>query len=159
MTRHPPFDSSAALDLLHSGARAVRSDPDGSEIALKEALRLAPDDFDVRLGAYRFYFYNHRYAEALPHCEVLISHASRRLNIASDWRLVSPEDAAFTEPDFAPGLFLQTLLAWGYCHLRLGQHGPAREALVQCARLDPTDRFGATAILGHLDTRECDEDD
>lgn len=154
----PHNDPAAALGLLESGACAARSDPVKSESALNQALRLAPGDFDVRLGAYRFYFYNHRYEDALPHCEALIGHAARRLNVATDWRMVSPGDAAFAEIEFAPGLFLQALLAWGYCHLRLGEWGPAREALSQCARLDPTDRFGAAAILRHLDARERDED-
>lgn len=158
MTRTSGFDPGAALDLLQSGASTARSDPARSEVALKEALRLAPGDFDVRLGAYRFYFYNHQYRDALPHCEALIGHAARRLNIASDWRRVAPEDADFTEPEFAPGLFLQTLLAWGYCQLRLGEFGLARQALSHCATLDPTDRFGAAAILGHLEARERDED-
>lgn len=149
--------SAAALSLLEHGAREARSDPVKSETTLLNALELAPDDVDVRLGAYRFYFYNHRYRDALPHCEALIAHAARRLNIATDWRLVSPEDAAFTAHDFAPGFLLQTVIAWGYCQLRLGRLDLAREALSKCAALDPTDRFGAAAILGHIDARVAEE--
>ncbi|SFC19419.1 hypothetical protein [Tropicimonas isoalkanivorans] len=150
----PSDHGAAALDLLARKADAARSDPERTEAALAEALRLAPEDLDVRLGAYRFYFYNHRYEQALVHCEALIGHAARRLNVAIDWRDVGPGDAAFTEVAFAPGLYLQALLAWGYCHLRLGRHAPAREALSHSARLDPTDRFGAAVILGYLNDRE-----
>ena len=156
MTTH---SSAAALSLLASEAREARSDPIKSEAALLQALEMAPEDEQVRLGAYRFYFYNHRYAEALPHAEALIASAARRLNCPTDWRAVRPEDAPFTEAEFAPGMLLQCLIAWGYCHLRLGDMDEARAAMAQCALLDPTDRFGAAAILGHIEAREAGEED
>ncbi len=158
MTAPSIHNSAAALTLLQTGARDARSDPASSETALLKALALAPQDFDVRLGAYRFYFYNHRFDEALIHCEELIAHAARRLNIAADWRLVVPGDAPFAEIDFAPGLFLQILIAWGYCQLRLGRTMLAREALAHAVWLDPADRFGAAAVVGHIDARLADAD-
>ncbi|WP_068114910.1 hypothetical protein [Tropicimonas marinistellae] len=158
MAPPPRHDSAAALGLLERGARRARSDPAATEAALLEALELAPEDIDVRLGAYRFYFYNHRYIEALEHCEALLCHAARRLNISADWRTVSPSDASFSEAEFAPGLYLQALIAWGYCHLRRGRTEPAREALLHCVRLDPSDRFGAAAILAHVEARLAEED-
>jgi len=102
---------------------------------------------DVRLAAYRFYFYNHRLDEALPHAEHILAHAARRLNIASDWREVKPADAGFGDLDEAPGLYLQALLAWGYCQLRIGAIGEGRQALAKVAELDPRDRFGARGLL------------
>ena len=152
-------DLAAALSLLQAGANAPRSAPETSEAALLEALALAPQDFDIRLGAYRFYFYTHRYDEALVHCEELIAHAARGLNIATDWRLVTPQDAPFGTIAFAPGLFLQTLIAWGYCQLRLGETGRARQALAHAAWLDPSDRFGAAAIVGHIDARHAEDNE
>lgn len=146
-------DAIAALDLLRDRAREARTDPEASEAAIKEALALAPDDFDILLGAYRFYFYNHRYRDALPHCAELLTQAARRLNIASDWRLVEPGDAPFSEAEFAPGLFLQTLIAWGYCHSRLGDLEEARAAIAHVLHLDPSDRFGAGGVLGHIEDR------
>lgn len=150
-------DSLAALSLLETDAREARTAPVRTEAAIKEALTMAPEDFEVRLGAYRFYFYNHRYADALPHAEALIAQAARRLNVATDWREVGPEDADFTAEEFAPGLLLQTVIAWGYCHLRLGNMDNARAAMAHCARLDPSDRFGAAMILSHIDARESEE--
>lgn len=153
------YDSDGALDLLRAGASATRSDPEATEAAVLEALAMAPEDFDIRLGAYRFYFYSHRYADALIHCDRLIVHAARRLNVATDWRAVGPSDAPFGEIGFACGLFLQALIAWGYCHLRLGQEDLGREALAHAARLDPGDRFGAAAIVAHIDARAAQTTD
>ena len=55
-----------------------------------QALDLAPDNVEVRLAAYRFYFYNHRLAEALRQAASIVVHISRRLNVATDWHLVRP---------------------------------------------------------------------
>ncbi|MEL6978506.1 MAG: hypothetical protein AAGM38_07495 [Pseudomonadota bacterium] len=150
----------AAIEALKS-ATAARSDPESAERAVKDALSLAPEEYDVQLGAYRFYFYNHRYAEALPHAEAILGLAARDLNLPADWRAVAPVDARFSAIERRPGLYLQALLAWGYCQLRIGQsasgEGDAaqalgRAAIAKVAALDPTDRFGAAAILAAIET-------
>lgn len=150
-SKNPAF---AALQALQ-GAREARSNPVAAEKAILEALALAPADIEVRLGAYRFYFYNHRFAEALGHAEFVIAHAARRLNIAVDWRETAPGDAAFDELEAAPGLYLQALVAWGYCKMRLGAKDEGSAALVKASQLDPSDRFSARVILAAA----ADEDD
>ncbi len=135
---------------LLAGAQSARSQPLESAAAIARALVAAPQDVDVRLAAYRFYFFTHDYARALDQAQVLLGFAARRLNLPPDWRLVSPEDAAFTAHDFAPGLYLQVLIAMGYCLARLGQVDPACEVLAQAARLDPSDRFGGAWLRDNI---------
>lgn len=137
------FGAVAALE----GARQARSDPIAAEKAVLEALALAPTDLEIRLAAYRYYFYSHRIREALPHAEEILRHAARRLNISSDWRAVQAGHVAFGEFEEAPGLYLQTLLAWGYCQARLGEDHEACCALDKVIELDPDDRFGARRLL------------
>ncbi len=132
---------------LLMGARQARTDPVAAERAVKEALAAAPEDFEARLGAYRFYFYNHRYADAQPHAAFLLGIIARRLNVASDWRAVSPGDAAFDALEEAPGLYLQALIAWGYCKARLGARDEGAEAIAKAVELNPRDRFGAARLL------------
>ncbi|MDK9696674.1 MAG: hypothetical protein OEL76_09800 [Siculibacillus sp.] len=148
--------ASAALALLE-GARAARSDPETSETAVLAALALAPDDLDVRIGAYKFYFYNSRLREALPHAAWTIAHAARALGLPEDWRKVEPGAAAFDTLDEGPRLFLQSLLAWGWCKARLGDLAEGIEAMTRVARLDPHDRFGA-ARLAEVVRREGRDD-
>ncbi|MCA8878563.1 MAG: hypothetical protein KDA73_01125 [Rhodobacteraceae bacterium] len=136
---------------LLAGAEAARTRPLESRAAVERALAAAPDDAAVRLAAYRFYFYDHDHAAALDQAVLLLAGAARRLNIATDWRAVGPGDAEFTAHDFAPGLYLQALVALGYCAARLGEAAFAREALAKASELDPTDRFGGGWILAHLD--------
>ncbi len=135
------------VEALLDGARAARSDPLAAEQAVASALAAAPNDFAARLAAYKFYFYNHRLAEALPHAAALIGFAARRLGIADDWRAVRPGDARFAAHEEAPGLYLQALLAWGYCQARLGARDAGAKAIAKVAELDPRDRFGAGRLL------------
>lgn len=141
---------------LLAGAEAARTRPLESAAAIARALAAAPADPEVRLAAYRFQFYSHDYAAALPHAEALLLHAARRLNVAADWRAVRPWDADFTAHAFAPGLYLQALVALGYCAARLGEEALAREALGQAAALDPSDRFGGAGLLAAIDRRHAE---
>lgn len=141
---------------LLSGAEAARTRPLESAAAIARALEQAPDDPDVRLAAYRFYFYTHDYAAAQDQAAHVLTHAARRLNIASDWREVRAGDADFSAMEFAPGLYMQALVALGYCAARLGDRPLAESYLTHAATLDPKDRFGGAWMLSHLDT--ADED-
>lgn len=140
------------------GARAARSDVAGSEEAVLRALRLAPHDLDVRTGAYKFYFYNGRLDEAAPHAEFVITKAARRLNVSTDWRLVQPGDAAFGSLDAAPRLFVQALVAWGYCMARLRRLEEGTEALAKAAELDPGGDFGARGLLNIISGSSDDDE-
>lgn len=154
-------DAAASFDALAllEGARQARSDPVTAERAVARALAVAPDDFEARLGAYRFYFYNHRFDEALPHAAFLMRLVARRLNVAGDWRAVKPGDAGFDQLEEAPGLYLQALMAWGYCQARLGERAEGAEAIAKVAELNPRDRFGARRLLAVvLRPEHCEEE-
>jgi len=152
-------DDADPVAALLAGARHARSDPATAERAVLEALALAPDDIEALLGAYRFYFYNHRWADALPLAANIVVHMARRLNVATDWRLVKPEDAAFSVAEEAPSLYLQALLAWGYGNVRLGRIDAGCRALAKIAELDPRDRFGAGRLLSVIAAGEPMEED
>lgn len=140
------------------GELKPRSDPIATERAVTAALAKAPGDLEVRLAAYRFYFYSHRLADALPHADVIIALAARRLNVGPDWSAVQPGDAAFDQPEEAPGLYLQAVLAWGYCAVRIGRREDGRRAIAKVAELDARDRFGARRLLAVVDAGEDAED-
>ncbi len=132
---------------LLGGAEAAITHTAESAEAIARALDAAPADIDVRLAAYRFAFYTHRYEEACSHASVILAHAARQLNIAADWREVAPGDADFSAQRFGPGLYLQALIGWGYCLARMGALEEAAERLSKAATLDPTDRFGGAWLL------------
>ncbi|WP_138464811.1 hypothetical protein [Poseidonocella sp. HB161398] len=145
---------SEGLALL-AGAEAARSRPLESAAAIRAALEAAPEDWRVRLAAYRFYFYSHDHAAALEQAGELIRHAARQLNIAGDWREVRPGDAPFSAHEFGPGLYMQALVALGYCAARLHRDDIAHEVLSKAGDLDPTDRFGGLWLLRHMEARDA----
>jgi hypothetical protein len=151
-------DADSVMAML-AAARLARSDPAATERVVMQALALAQDDVEARLAAYRFYFYNHRLAEALPQAHSIIVLMARRLNIATDWRLVRPGDAPFSSSEEAPSLYLQALLAWGYGNVRLGQVDAGRRALEKVVEIDPRDRFGARRLLAVIAVGERAEED
>jgi tetratricopeptide (TPR) repeat protein len=145
-------------DLLKGAEAPVSQREEGAEV-IAAALEAAPDDPDVLLAAYRFYYYTHDYVAARTQAHVLLGHVARRLNVSPDWRDVRPEDADFTEHEFAPGLYLQVLVAIGYCAARTGQRDEAQAVLEKAAELDPTDRFGGAWILDKIDPQDDAEAD
>ncbi|MEM6678739.1 MAG: hypothetical protein AAF675_12790 [Pseudomonadota bacterium] len=153
-----PATEPPLADLL-AGAAAAISDPEAAGRAMRAALAERPEDPEARLAAYRFHFYRHDYGAALEQAHWLIAHAARRLNIATDWLAVSPDDAPFTEHAFAPGLYLQALIAAGYCAARLGEEALARDTLGKAAALDPSDRFGGAHLLRVVLARADEDDD
>lgn len=142
-----PHDDGPAIRDLLAGALQARSAPVQAEAAVLAALAQAPDSVEAQLAAYRFYFYNHRLGEALPHAAAIVVAMARRLNVATDWRLVDPDDAPFAALDEAPSLYLQALLAFGYASLRIGAAADGVAALEKVVALDPADRFGARRVL------------
>ncbi|WP_172328113.1 hypothetical protein [Mangrovicoccus sp. HB161399] len=145
---------SEGLALL-AGAEAARTRPLESAAAIRAALEASPEDWRVRLAAYRFFFYSHDHAEALEQANVLVRHAARQLNIAADWRDVGPQDAGFTEFEFGPGLYMQALVALGFCAAKLHRDDLAHEVLSKSGELDPTDRFGGLWLLRHMEARDA----
>ena len=141
------------------GARAARTAPRESEAAVLAALQVAPDDRAVRMGAYKFYFYNGRLAEAVPHADWCIRDGARALGLSEDWRRVAPGTAAFDTFDKAPRFFLQSLIAWGYCKTRSGDVEAGLEALARATELDPTDKFGVKRLIAVIEGGGRDDDD
>ncbi|CAA7624758.1 conserved hypothetical protein [Magnetospirillum sp. LM-5] len=125
---------------------ACWGDEAAAERLVLQALELAPDTLAARVGAYKFYFYRHRLAEALVHAWSCLDWVAERLQMPRDWREVQPRHADFTGLDPMPRLWLQIVIAIGYCQARLGQVEEGQESLAKVAQLDPADRFGARRL-------------
>src|SRR6516225_4483530 len=83
---------------------AARSYKDASiaEAHLWRAQALAPTHAAVLIGLYRFYFYQHRLAEAFEVAQICLKKAARDNGLPLDWREVRPDQANFS--DFAAAL-------------------------------------------------------
>ncbi len=154
-----PDEAEAAL----KAAGAQWHDEAAAEAKVLEALALAPDALAARIGAYKFYFYRHRFDEALPHAQSCVAFAAHALGLSSDWRKIGPTDAAFVGSVVTlaplPKLLMQTLIATGYVFARLGRIWESEEALSKVVELDPSDRLGASRLLATVRRGGVEEDD
>ena len=150
-----PPDPFAILE----GARAARSDPERSEAAVLAALQAAPDDREVRTGAYKFYFYANRLAEAAPHALWCIRDGARALDLPEDWRRLAPGSVDCTGFPKPQRFLVQSLVAFGWCNARSGNVELGLEALAKAVAIDPSDGFGAARIAELVARAGRDEDD
>lgn len=153
-----PLSLPPAAELALRACSATWHDGDVAEGHLRHALAVAPDALAVRIGAYKFYFYRNRLAEAAEHARGCLDHAARLLGIAADWQQVGSSDAAFDQLLPMPRFYLQCLLAYGYCRVRLGDLAEGRAVLVKAGELDPADRLGARRLVAVIDRGGVDED-
>jgi hypothetical protein len=140
---------------------AARSYQDArvAEAHLWRAQALAPTHAAVLIGLYRFYFYQHRLADAFNVAQTCLKKAARDNGLPLDWREVRPDQANFS--DFAavlPRFYLFTLKAAAYLSMRLGDLANGRAMAAKLLDLDPADKIGAKVLLGILD-RMGEEDD
>jgi hypothetical protein len=141
---------------LHQAALSF-SDQALAESHLRSAWENAPGHLAVSIGAYKFYLYHHRLAEALPYAEACVVEAARRLGLTEDWRAVRAEHCDFSGFEAEPRLFLFSLFALGYLLIRLERRVEGRQVLDHLLTLDPTDKLGVAGLLEIVDRGEDTE--
>jgi tetratricopeptide (TPR) repeat protein len=152
-------DLPVEIDWLLRQAAAAYSHPETSETFLREATATNSDHAAVLIARYRFYFYQGRLEEALDMADLCLDKALRGLGLATDWRKVRPEQAAFGDwGAVLPRFFLFSLKGYGYLRMRLGDLDKGREAVDKLLELDPTDKIGAKILRDVLERGVPDDD-
>lgn len=139
-----------AVEALIGAAGASYHTPMQALTWLQQARALAPEHPAVLIALYRFYFYQHRLAEALDIARQALQVGAAALAIPSQWRQVEP-DERFAAFDAAPRFYLFALKGYAYLSLRLGDAAEAGTALAKLRQLDPLDRVGGSVVQGVLD--------
>lgn len=150
----------SAEDLYYTGQRLPEvielveraADAYGSAAAEHYLLRayfLAPDDLSVLVALYRYYYYQHRYADALLVAHRATDASAQRLGINSDWTAVNELDLAYGVRNSMSLMrfYLYALKGAGYLKLRLGDIAGAVQRLDKVVELDKADRIGARGLL------------
>ena len=149
----------AAAEHLLSQAAHDYGEP-AAERALLQAQRLAPKNLSVLVGLYRYYFYQHRLADALQIAEQAMQVAACQLGLPADWRALN-EACLASAAAISFGLlrfYLLALKAASVVLLRLGQISASRERLAIIATLDSRDQLGAAQLLEVVDAfQQADE--
>lgn len=120
-----------------------------AELALLRAYFLEPEHPLVLVALYRYFYYEHRLAEALEVSERVLRLTARRLGFSADWRSLGVADisglngASLTLLRF----YLLALKGAGYLELRLGRLDAGLVRLQKVVALDDRDRLGTKALI------------
>lgn len=144
----PEVSALIASAAEHYGERAD-SGPDPAEFALLRAYLLAPEDLNVLVALYRFFYYRQRLAESLSIADRAVLVASRELGLPEDWRALTTDDLnrGVTRSMTLTRFLLLALKGAGYLLLRMDQPAAALERLEKVAAFDTSNRLGVTELL------------
>jgi tetratricopeptide (TPR) repeat protein len=144
------FDEPVSPDvegLLLDAAR--RYGEDGAEQSLLRAYFLEPSHLTVLVALYRYFYYRHRYREALIIADRAIAIVASRLDIPIRWQDLSEQDlgqsvqSSMTLTRF----LLMAIKGSGYLLMRLGETQEALARFEKIAEVDTSDRLGITELL------------
>lgn len=123
---------------------------DAAELALLRANFLAPDQLSVLVALYRFFYYRHRYHEALLVADRAIRAAAVQLGIHADWQALDDNDLghAVQRSMTMTRFLLLALKGAGWLQMRLGEHEAALARFEKVAAFDSSDRLGMKELLG-----------
>lgn len=140
-----PLDDEIVV-LLHQASESYGS-PE-AEHKLMQAYFKEPENYTVLVALYRYFYYQHRYQDALQVADRTLITSATQLGIGRDWRRISDMDLAYgVQHSMAlMRFYLHALKGAGYLCLRLGLYQEALERLQKVVDLDVSDRIGAAAL-------------
>ncbi len=123
-----------------------------AEDLLMEAFELAPENLSVLVGLYRYYYYQHRYHDAVYIAHRVMKVVGRQLEFPERWQDIAMSHVINgTNQSFGlVRFYLFALKAAGYINLRLGQFGEGKSMITKVVALDTADRLGARLLLDIL---------
>lgn len=147
------FDEPVMIEVTRLMAKASEAYDGGqAEAPLLEALLLAPESLSVLVGLYRFYFYQHRYEDALTVAQRLMTLIAPRIEFPGHWTEVGQHalERGILCSLSLVRFYLLALKAAGYINLRLARFEEGKHMLTKVASLDEADRLGARVLLDVL---------
>ena len=129
--------------------RAINYREKGMETLLLRAYLLAPEDLNVLVALYRYFYYQHRLPDALNVAHKAIAASGKRLHLPEDWRHL-------TRLHLGQGVLVSMTLTRfylmahkgaGYLEMRLGELADAVGRLQTLVDIDTNDRLGVKSLL------------
>ena len=120
-----------------------------AEPKLLKAYLIAPRNLTLLVAMYRFYYYQHRWADALYIADQAMLVSGELLKLGVHWRLLTQDHlgpAAMQSMGLLRFYFL-ALKGAGYLLMRMDKRDAAIERLQKVVDLDPLDRLGASPLL------------
>jgi len=147
-TEHLQLSADVPVPVRQMVQQAITSYEDRpvAEKLFKQALALAPDEMEIYVAFYKFYFYQ----KYLPGAEEValqtLNKVAELTGLPADWRRFKREFAHWTSPDSPVRYYLYTMKALGFIALRQENLSLANAILDKLIELDPEDRVGGSVI-------------
>lgn len=140
------------VDALLAAAAEAYASGEG-ELPLLQAYFLAPDQLMVLVGLYRYYFYQHRLADADVVAQRAMAVAGERLGFPADWRYLDTLGlgAGIRQSMGLARFWLMSLKARAVLALRDGRLDQAGAMLGKLRELDEMDRLGVKPLIDVLE--------
>lgn len=139
--------SEEVSELLEMASQVYPSDE--AEKYLMRSYFLEPDHLMVHVALYRFFYYQHRYEDALVVADRSLKVAGERLGLPLQWEKLEPENlggGVFVSMGLTR-FYILALKARAYLQLRLNALDEAIYCLEKIQQLDPKDQFGSAFLL------------
>ncbi len=151
-------DSHEVQELIQFAADLYASGE--AELPLLQAYLRAPESLNVLVSLNRFYYYQHRLAEALLISEKALQLIRRNINFPEDWQQLERQHISEAPKDFLTRirLYLFTLKSIGFLNMRMENLAVSRGIFEKLVTLDDKDRIGAKGLLELVDKRLEAED-
>lgn len=135
-------------EMLLKRASECYPEPDAERL-LDDLYRAKPESLTVLVALYRFYYYQHRYEDALDIAEQALTVSASNMELKVGWERISEKHLG-TGVFVSMGLirfYMLALKGSAYLLLRLGRIDEAMLRLKKIAELDPNDQFGAEFLF------------
>jgi tetratricopeptide (TPR) repeat protein len=129
-----------------------------AEKYINEALAKSPDNIDVLVTAYRFFFYKNKFSQVLEVADKVTNIVKDIENFPDNWEQLKPI-LIERQNDPQIRLYLNAYAASGFVLARLGQLEKAKEVAARVKEVDVKKEFGASTIFEILTSPPDDEDE
>lgn len=135
-----------SISAMLEEAIASHADPARAEALLWQAHELQPEQLEVYVALYKFYFYRRQLAEAERIARMALSVSARQGGFAADWSVLTSASADWSKPGGAERIYLFTLKALSFIRLRQMDLAGGRAIVEKLLTLDPRDQVGGSVI-------------
>lgn len=126
-----------------------------AELPLLRAYLRAPESLNVLVALNRFYYYQHRLAEALLISEKALHLIRAGIDFPADWQQLQATHITEAPKDLLTRirLYLFTLKSIGFLHMRMEHLELSKAIFEKLVALDAKNRIGAEGLLELVEQR------